>query len=172
MSVKSRILLAFKAWPLVFGAIVAICWLTTFVSEWLGHPLPQQQSLDAIRNMHGMRLAQCIAIVVFVAPLVEEAIFRFGLFAFPLWIARRFAGERVPRAVPIIVMAVSSVLFTMAHYRSGVPLNNAFVALFFFGIAQCVLCRRSGGILSTFVNHALFNATNLVFLFALPPATA
>lgn len=169
MSIRKKLLFALKVWPFVFAATLGLCYLTTFVSNALGCPLPDQPSLAALRNMHGFQLAKWTVLVVVVAPLVEETIFRFGLFAFPLWMAKRFAGKKTLAAILAVLAVVSSVLFTMAHYR-GMRLDNAFAALFFFGLAQCAVCRKTGGILAPFVDHALFNAANMAFLFIFVPA--
>ena len=40
--------------------------------------------------------------------------------------------------------------------------------LFFFGLAQCHLYRKTGSILAPALNHALFNLTNLAFLLCIP----
>ena len=48
--------------------------------------------------------------------------------------------------------------------------NNAFIALFFFGMAQCWLYRKTDRLWAPMLNHALFNLTNLVLLFILPEA--
>ena len=48
--------------------------------------------------------------------------------------------------------------------------NNAFVALFFFGMAQCWLYNKTGKLWTALLNHALFNLTNLILIFILPAA--
>ena len=157
------------AWPIIFGIVAGICYLTTLVSEWAGHPLSSQPSLEAIRNMRGLKLTMWCLIIVIGAPLAEELIFRFCLFRAPLWVTGKMLKAGPQRIVSVVLAVVSAILFTAAHYR-GIPLNNAFVALFAFGIAQCVLLRRTHKLLSPILNHALFNSTNLVLLFAFPNA--
>ena len=46
--------------------------------------------------------------------------------------------------------------------------DAAFLALFFFGLAQCWLYRKTDHIWCAILNHGLFNLTNLVLLFLLP----
>lgn len=160
----------FKAWPLVFLLTAGLCYATTEVSRWMGHPLSEQASLDAIRNMRGWRLAGWIALIAVVAPVAEEVIFRLGLFAFPVWVVRKCCRrETVLRILTALLSLSSSFLFMAAHYRGFQALDNAFFALFVFGLVQICLLRRSGTILSPMLNHALFNMTNLAGLFLLPP---
>ena len=76
----------------------------------------------------------------------------------------------------------SSAVFSAAHYidyialvKSGgfqwLPLSNAFLALFFFGIAQCWLYRKTDRIWCPMLNHCLFNLTNLVLMFVVPDSS-
>jgi len=46
--------------------------------------------------------------------------------------------------------------------------NNAFIALFLFGMAQCWLYKTTSWLWSPILNHALFNATNVALIFILP----
>ena len=155
------------AWPIIFGIVAGICYLTTLISEWIGHPLPAQPSLEAIRNMRGLQLVKWCLIIVVGAPVLEELIFRFCLFRAPLWVTGKMLKSGPQRIVSMGLAVGSAILFTAAHYR-GIALNNAFVALFAFGIAQCVLLVRTHSLASPILNHALFNMTNLVLLFVFP----
>ena len=47
---------------------------------------------------------------------------------------------------------------------SLLALGIAFIALFFFGVAQCWLYRKTDRIWCPMLNHALFNLTNVVLL--------
>ena len=68
------------------------------------------------------------------------------------------------------IIFFSSLLFSAAHYIAQPWPDAAFLALFFFGAAQCALYRKTGRIWCAMLNHALFNLTNLVLLFVLPEA--
>ena len=67
--------------------------------------------------------------------------------------------------------AAASAAFSAAHYVEAPWPDNAFFALFFFGLAQCWLYRHTRawyGIWSPILNHFLFNLTNLILLFTIP----
>ena len=68
------------------------------------------------------------------------------------------------------IILLSSVLFASAHYVQQPWPDAAFLALFFFGAAQCWLYRRTGRLWCAMLSHALFNLTNLVLLLLLPEA--
>ena len=71
----------------------------------------------------------------------------------------------------------SAALFSFVHYlnlqivQGSLTLNgfrtldNAFLALFFFGLAQCWVYFKTRHIWCPMLNHALFNLTNLILLF-------
>ena len=160
--------LTLAAAPLVFLLTVGLCWLTGAVAEAFGLHLPEQPSLDLVRNARGWELVGWIAATVIGAPVAEELIFRGLAFRLPLHLAgRRGRGRTATAAVAV----VSSALFTAAHYLQMPFPNNAFVALFFLGLCQCALYRATGRIWSPMLNHALFNLTNIVLLFAAPGLT-
>ena len=103
-------------------------------------------------------------------PVIEEFIFRWFLVRMP---ARRLGLDTKTATVPLVVF--SSSLFSFAHYIDYVSIingrgfaltgwNPAFIALFFFGLAQCWLYRKTDRIWCPMLNHALFNLTNLVLL--------
>lgn len=163
--------LVLKAWPVVFLLMVGTCLLTEAVAGWFGIDLPDQAAIDMVLKAHGWRLVYWIAAIVVVAPVLEELLFRFLAFKVPLWLLGRFAR----RAATIAVAVVSSALFCAAHYLDPwsaqlrfTPLDNAFAALFAFGLFQCWLYRRTNRIWAPMLSHALFNLTNLVLLFVLP----
>ena len=85
-------------------------------------------------------------------------------------------GAAAPR---VALAAVVSALFSFAHYIDYAKTvstralaftgwNSAFLALFFFALAQCWIYRRTGALWCALLNHALFNLTNLALLFILP----
>jgi len=63
---------------------------------------------------------------------------------------------------------VSAALFSAAHYIAQPWPDAAFLALFFFGLAQTWLYAKTKRIWCAMLNHALFNLTNLVLLFVVP----
>ena len=168
-----------KAWPLIALITVALCYLTGLVAEFVfGVKLDNQASLEQVRAMitwmvrrlcsdAGWRwrffkdiasLLWIIAWLVVIVPVLEEVVFRWLLWKLPKpkW--------------PVISAVTSSVLFSAAHYIQMPWPNNAFIALFFFGMAQCWLYKKTERLWSPMLNHSLFNMTNLVLLFILPEA--
>ena len=74
------------------------------------------------------------------------------------------------KAFPIITLitAALSALFSAAHYIAQPFPDSVFIALFFFGMAQCYLYKKTSSIWAPVLNHTLFNLTNLVLLFVIP----
>ena len=64
----------------------------------------------------------------------------------------------------------SAALFSAAHYLQFPFPDDAFLALFFFGLAQCWLYTKTDRLWCAMLNHGLFNLTNLILLFLLPEA--
>jgi membrane protease YdiL (CAAX protease family) len=149
------------AWLGVTASAFAICGLTTFVFKILDVSLPPQKSLEAVLNSRGWRLALNVAAVLVIAPIFEELIFRGLLFKLIIkFFKSRFAVDGC--------MIFSATAFCAAHYWKGQFPDNAFIALFYFGIAQCILYRKTNSIWCPMLLHFLFNATNLVLLFCFP----
>ena len=101
---------------------------------------------------HFLSAALLLAQVVVLMPIVEEVVFRL-----PTRWLRNWGW-----------FFFFSLLFSAAHYIQQPWPDAAFLALFFFGAAQCWLYRKTGRLWCAMLNHALFNATNLVLLFVLP----
>ena len=174
----SRLTATLMAWPAVFFAAVTLSFVTGAVAKLFGVELPDQAQVEFVKRYAGwnMTFAFIVAQVVVIVPAIEEVLFRFLLWKMPLCIARRWRGTwRAPMLLAIPVAA----LFSFAHYIDFtrvasehsfalIELNNAFLALFFFGLAQCWLYRKTDRLWCTILNHGLFNLTNLVLLFLLP----
>lgn len=155
---------------------IGLCCLTQVGAKALfGIKLPEQDQLAAIRQLAGWNwdFVKAIGIVLIAAPVIEELVFRLVLFRLPDWAIGRF----VRSAIPTVILAVlSSAVFSAVHYLDSVtmkatgrlawlPLSNAFLALAFFGGAQCWLYRKTKRIWCPMLNHALFNLANLVLMF-------
>lgn len=167
-----------KAWSAIFAITVALSFLTQAVAKLFGIDLPEQANIELVRAYAGWNrtFARLVLQIVVLLPAIEEALFRWGLWKLPL-ACLRGAGRRL--GAVIAVAAVSSAVFSFAHYIDYVAwaktgafavraIDNAFLALFFFGGAQCWLYRRIGSLPAAMLNHALFNLTNLVLLFVIP----
>lgn len=166
-----------KAWPVIALATIGLCFLTQLTAQLLGIDLPDQNQMKTVYlyMIHCFDSWQlfltfaflCIQVLV-LAPIIEESVFR--LPTRPAW--KSTLGW-------IVAAIVASAVFSFAHYPDYVasvknralilrPLDGAFLALFFFGLAQCWLYRRTGRLWCAMLNHALFNTTNLVLLLLFP----
>ena len=168
----NRLKFTLKAWPVIAVATIGLCFLTKTTAGWCGIEIPDQLNVELVRQwgLHcfdSMRnflvFALLVAQVVVLLPAVEELIFRWLLFQLPV---RKSAIHNSKLLVAIV--ALSSALFSAAHYITQPFPDAAFIALFFFGIAQCWLYRKTDRIWCPMLNHALFNITNLVLLFVVP----
>ena len=161
-----------KACPAIAAATIGLCYLTQLVAGWFGIELPDQENIEIVKRYAGWNLtfiSLCFQILVLM-PAIEECLFR--------WCSR-LAWKKT--AVWISVCVILSVLFSFAHYPDYPaivktrqfalkPIDAAFLALFFFGFAQCWLYKKTAHLWCAILNHGLFNLTNLVLLFALPEA--
>jgi membrane protease YdiL (CAAX protease family) len=166
----NRLKFTFKAWPVIAAATIGLCFLTQGVAKLFGIDLPDQQNIEVVRSWlthafeslrHFLNCASLLAQVLVLLPVIEEFVFRWLLFMLPV----RKIAKRTAR-VPILML--SSVLFSAAHYLVQPFPDAAFIALFFFGLAQCWLYWKTNRIWCPMLNHALFNLTNLVLLFVVP----
>ena len=172
-----------KAWPMIAAATIGLCFLTQGVAKLFGIDLPDQEQMTTVRNyllhtfdsmQHFKVTVSLLLQVLLMAPMLEEALFRQLGWRLPV----KFLARGKSAAVWAFAVA-SSAVFSAAHYidyialvKSGgfqwLPLSNAFLALFFFGLAQCWIYRKTDRIWCPMLNHALFNLTNLVLLFVVP----
>lgn len=171
--------LTLKAWPVIALATIGLCYLTQTVAKWFGIELPDQANIEIVKRYAGWNwnFAFLCAQVIILMPAIEELIFRYLLFKLPtgkLAKFRRFTdspGSLIAKpSITKSIAVFSSILFSAAHYLAQPWPDAAFLALFFFGLAQCWLYRKTGHLWCAILNHALFNLTNLVLLFVLPEA--
>ena len=178
--------LTLKAWPVIAAATIGLCYLTQTVAKWFGIDLGEQVTVEQMRLMgaetwkiltqQGLHAALTqevslkfiinIPLVIAVLPLLEECVFRGLLFRLP---AAKLPFGRGPNRIAVCAV-LSSALFSAAHYLQMPWPDNAFIALFFFGLAQCWLYKKTAHLWCAILNHGLFNLTNLVLLFILPEA--
>jgi len=189
----SRLTFTLKAWPAVAFATIGLCFLTKTVAGWVGVDLPDQQNVEVVKRClerafasarHFGVAALLVAQVVALLPIIEEFVFRGLLFRLPTrLLAKRItardarhetggtgAPHSIIRLFDYSIISLSAFLFSAAHYLAQPWPDAAFLALFFFGAAQCWLYRKTGRLWCAMLNHALFNLTNLVLLFVLPEA--
>ena len=161
-----------KACPVIALATTGLCLVTQGVAKLFGIDLPDQGQIEVVRKYIGWNLTFALIVVqvVAIAPAIEELIFRLLLFKVP---TKLFRSQVAATAV------VSSAVFSFLHYidyeglfKSGKfalsGWNAAFIALFFFGMAQCWLYRKTDRIWCPMLNHALFNLTNVALLLVVP----
>ena len=180
-----------KAWPVIAAATIGLCYLTQLAAGWFGIELPDQQNIDIVRKcgLHALDSLKSFGVFAFLCaqvlvllPAVEELVFRGGLFKLPLRTMGKWAtddrrqptdgtsGRDERRVATGVAAGLSSALFSSAHYLFQPFPDSAFIALFFFGLAQCWLYKKTGHLWCAILNHGLFNLTNLVLLFVLPEA--
>ena len=171
--------LTLKAWPVIALATIGLCYLTQTVAKWFGIELPDQANIELVKRYAGWNrtfVLLCLQIIVLL-PALEELIFRYLLFKLPtkkLAKFRRFTDSPdsliAKPSVTKFIAVFSSILFSAAHYLAQPFPDSAFLALFFFGLAQCWLYKKTNRLWCAILNHGLFNLTNLVLLFILPEA--
>ena len=176
-----------KAWPVIALATIGLCYLTQTCAKLFGIELPDQQNIEIVKRYAGWNwnfAFLCLQVVVLL-PALEELIFRYLLFRQTIKAGRALrargnpnkaetaplddCGEAGVLALPLTA-TVSSALFSAAHYLAQPFPDAAFIALFFFGLAQCWLYKKTKRLWCAMLNHALCNLTNLVLLFILPEA--
>jgi membrane protease YdiL (CAAX protease family) len=142
---------------------LAVAWgvhqLCVSTLEAIGHAPDLQQAVDAVRNSaHGWERFVLLAFAAGSAPVFEELVFR-GI----LWPALRDRGFRLTGCLAV------SVLFASIHANLA-----AFLPLCLLGMFWTWLYERSGDLTAPMLSHALFNATNFVWILAAPgePAPA
>lgn len=154
-----------KAWPVIAVATIGLCFLTQQIAKAFGIELPDQLNVDIVRRCLSRTFdswkaflvsAMLVAQVVLLMPALEECVFRLPL----RWLKH-----------PICAV-ISAALFSAAHYITQPWPDAAFLALFFFGLAQTWLYFKTRHIWCAMLNHALFNLTNLVLLFVVPQSAS
>ena len=171
--------LTLQAWPVIALATIGLCYLTQTVAKWFGIELPDQANIELVKRYAGWNKTFILlcAQVLILMPAIEELIFRSLLFKLPtkkLAKFRRFTDSPdsliAKPSITKFIAVFSSILFSAAHYLAQPFPDSAFLALFFFGLAQCWLYKKTGHLWCAILNHGLFNLTNLVLLFILPDA--
>jgi membrane protease YdiL (CAAX protease family) len=165
MTKTEKIKLTLKAWPVITLIVVAACFFTNQIGILLGVEFPVQNQIQVVKstlqnafaNSVYFRAAALIVLqVLLIMPVIEEAVFRWFL-----W--------RLPQPKRVHVQAViSAVIFSSAHYITNPFPDNAFAALFLFGLAQCWIYRETESLACCMLNHSLFNLSNLILLFIIP----
>ena len=149
----SSLKLTLKAWPVIAAATIGLCFLTQLVAGWFGVELKEQTVIEQMRQM-GIYTWRVLTQEGLGAALKHEASYKF-LLNIPL--------------VLVVAPIFEELLFRGLLFRLPFP-DDAFLALFFFGLAQCWLYTKTDRLWCAMLNHGLFNLTNLILLFLLPEA--
>ena len=137
-------------WPIHFAIAVAQAWV---VERW-GLRMPQQDIVRLIQTAADpWLLATLVFSAVVVAPVAEEFLFRALLIpALRKWMR------------PWLAIAVSAILFSMAHDSL-----QAALVIFTLGLALGYLYDRARSLIAPVVFHAAFNLSQLIFIFSSRP---
>lgn len=157
-------ILALKWFVPITLTAMGLAWISEQVALLLGFEPPPQDLVKLFTdpNVAWQIKAKYAAIAVLLAPVLEELIFRMGLFRFCLWCGRRFkkTGSEVRNGMPVfpvISALVSGAVFAAVHFHAA-----TFVPLWFLGVAFAWLYWKSGTVFSSMLCHFLFNLVNLV----------
>ncbi len=176
----SKLKTTLLAWPALFAVAVLLCKTTEKAALTLfGIDLSPQSSITTIKailtglvnqlySYAGCNIAffktlgsiTCIAAwICLIMPVIEEFIFR--------WLLWKLPTSKLPsfKCKAIILAVISSVFFTAAHYIQMPWPDNAFIALFTFGLIHCWLYSKTQAIWYPILLHSLFNLANMALLF-------
>jgi membrane protease YdiL (CAAX protease family) len=137
---------------MTFLAVLPVVWLTSIVwnkiIEWLGLPPEPQDLIDVFaRAKLSLTSVVLVLLATVVAPVVEELVFRAGLF--------RYLRTRIPRWAALLL---PSLFFAAAHANWA-----SFGPLTMLAIVFSLAYERTGRIGTTMIAHALFNL-NMILL--------
>lgn len=138
-----------------------------------GVPVLKQDMVDLLLNTHSS-VARDVLIVlaVVVAPVMEEALFRGGIFRFLRTYLPRLSGRLAaksaesrnwlgPRTARAMALLLPAALFGAAHGSL-----SFFPPLLVLGVIFSLAYERTGGIGTTIVAHGLFNLNTIVLVLA------
>ena len=148
---------------------MGLAWVSEQVALLLGFDPPPQDLVKLFTdpNIAWTIKAKYAAFAVIAAPIVEEFVFRMGLFNLCRWIGRKLHGaKQIPQSpnlsilqsstFPLVSALVSGAVFAAVHVHAA-----TFAPLWFLGVAFAWLYWKSGTIRSSMLCHFLFNLINL-----------
>ena len=100
-----------------------------------------------------VEMALMICLIVIVAPICEELVYRGFLF--------RYLNHRLPGSLSILV---PSLIFALMHFNL-----YSFIPLFVLSIALCIVYRPSGNLVSSITLPALCNLVYVVMIYLIDP---
>lgn len=150
--------LALKWFLPILAAAMLLAWISEQVALLLGFDPPPQ---DLVKIFTDPDVAWAIkakyaAIAVILAPVVEELLFRKGVFNFIAWCIRKIVKSD-KNTFPVVSATVSGAIFAAVHFHAA-----TFLPLWFLGVAFAWLYWKSGTVKSPMICHFLFNLFNLL----------
>ena len=135
---------------------MGLAWGSEQVALLLGFDPPPQ---DLVKLFTDPKVAWQIkakfaALALVAAPVLEELIFRMGLFNLCRWVGRKLK-QGTEGKFPLVAARVSGAVFAAVHLHAA-----TFVPLWFLGVAFAWLYWKSGTIFSSMLCHFLFNLIN------------
>lgn len=155
---------AFKWFPAIALVALGLAWVSGQVCSLLGYEVPPQDLVKIFTdpNVPWAMKAKCAVAAVVVCPVVEELVFRGGLFRFVCrkWLKLGFW----PAALG------TSALFAAAHYFAGgvATLVATFLPLAFLGVAFAWTYEKTGKLHAAMTVHLLFNLLNMTLCLCFP----
>ena len=137
---------------------MGLAWVSEQVALLLGFDPPPQDLVRLFTDpgMAWQVKAKFAVFAVAVAPVVEELVFRMGVFNLCRWIGRKVNGDGASAAFPVVSALVSGAVFAAVHLHAA-----TFLPLWFLGVAFAWLYWRSCTIRSSMLCHFIFNLINL-----------
>lgn len=136
----------------IFATVIAAVFIKTvalFLPDDVRALFAENQALvNALKQSSPLVIALCVPAVAVFTPIIEEIIFRAGLY--------RLFKSKLP-AVPAAV--ASSIIFALLH---DAPV--AYLPLTLLGCVLCLVYEKTGRIAAPILVHALFNANTLLCL--------
>ena len=145
---------------------MGLAWCSERIALLLGFEPPPQDLVKLFTDpgvAWEIKAKYAVLAVVF-APVVEELVFRMGLFRLCRLCGRRMHGGKAAEIgfssasrFPWAAALVSGAVFAAVHFHAA-----TFPPLWFLGVAFAWLYWKSGTVFSPMLCHFLFNLVNLV----------
>lgn len=151
--------LALKTFPPVLLAAMGLAWISGQVASLFGYDPPPQDLVSLFTNpgVAWTVKAKFAFLAVVAAPLVEELVFRMGLFNFFCFVGRKVRRGKGAEKFPVFSALLSGAIFAAVHFHAA-----TFPPLWFLGVAFAWLYRKSGTVFSPMLSHFLFNLVNFI----------
>lgn len=159
-------ILALKWFIPITLAAMGLAFCSEQVALLLGFEPPPQDLVKLFTNPNiaWSVKAKYAVIAVLGAPVVEELIFRMGLFRFCVWCGRKMKGKDSTdtdvdstTSFPVVAALVSGAIFAAVHLHAA-----TFLPLWFLGVAFAWLYWRANTVFSPMLCHFMFNLVNFV----------